>query len=66
MFPSARLKCSAVFFSVFWTIGMVCWDRSYSEANIIMTVMAGALAAYFWCRIMRRQIPRGRVPARPR
>jgi Flp pilus assembly protein TadB len=65
MMPSVRLKLGAAFFAVFWTVGMICWGGSCSPASIVITTIAGVLAAYLWYRLMRWQMPRGRVPREP-
>jgi hypothetical protein len=64
MNPTTGLKWSAVFFTVFWTAGMLLWDGSFHPANILFTALGGLIAGYLWYRIMcrvvvgRRRLPR--------
>jgi UDP-N-acetylmuramyl pentapeptide phosphotransferase/UDP-N-acetylglucosamine-1-phosphate transferase len=64
MNPTTGLKWSAVFFTVFWTAGMLLWNGSYHPANILFTALAGLIAGYLWYRIMcwiiigRKRFPR--------
>jgi hypothetical protein len=64
MYPSTRLKLSAVLFTVFWIGGMLWWSGSMDGVNIIMLTICGVLVGYFWYRAMRWHLPRGRMPAR--
>jgi hypothetical protein len=64
MYPSARLKLSAVVFAVLWTGWMLWWSGSFDRVNVIMLAICGAVAGYAWYRAMRWQLPRGRVPSR--
>jgi hypothetical protein len=41
-----------------WVSGM------FNAANILITTFGGAVAGYAWYRLMRWQLPRGRVPSR--
>ena len=55
MNPATRLKLSSVFFTVFWTGGMLWWRGAFEPANIVILSACGALAGYFWYRAMRWQ-----------
>jgi hypothetical protein len=62
MNPTAGLKLSAIFFTVFWTAGMVWWSGTLEPASVILTVIGGCVAGYLWYRVMRwflvvRQVP---------
>jgi hypothetical protein len=64
MYPTARLKLSAVVFTVLWTGWMLWWSGSLDRVNVVMLAISGAVAGYAWYRAMRWQLPRGRVPSR--
>ncbi len=57
MTPTTRLKLGAVFFTVFWTAGMLWWNEASEPAHIIIMSLGGALAGYLWYRTMRWAIP---------
>jgi hypothetical protein len=61
--PSTRLKLGALFFSIFWTIGMVVWGGSFDRAHLAITAISGALLGYAWYRFMRWWLSRSRIPA---
>jgi hypothetical protein len=63
MYPAARLKLSAVVFTVLWTGWMLWWSGSLDRVNVIMLAICGVVAGYAWYRAMRWQLPRGRVPS---
>jgi len=64
MYPTARLKLSAVVFTVLWVVWMVWWSGSFDRVNVIMLAISGVVAGYVWYRVMRWRLPRGRVPSR--
>jgi hypothetical protein len=64
MYPTARLKLSAVVFTVLWTGWMLWWSGSLDRVNVVMLAIGGAAAGYAWYRAMRWRLPRGRVPSR--
>jgi hypothetical protein len=66
MYPSSRLKLNSVFFALAWTIGMLLLDGNLDRINLIETSIFGAACGYLWYRIMRKRLPRGRVPERRR
>jgi len=49
---SNRLVFSSVLFAVLWTLGMIWWTGT-ETANIIMLVIAGAVAGILWHFAMR-------------
>ena len=55
MNATTRLKLGSVFFTVFWTAGMLWWSEAFAPAHIIILSICGALAGYFWYRAMRWQ-----------
>ena len=63
MYPTARLKLSAVVFTVLWVVWMVWWSGSFDRVNVMMLTICGGVAGYAWYRAMRWQLPRGRVPS---
>jgi hypothetical protein len=64
MYPTARLKLSAVVFTVLWTGWMLWWSGSFDRVNVIMLAICGVVAGYAWYLAMRWRLPRGRVPSR--
>jgi threonine/homoserine efflux transporter RhtA len=64
MYPTARLKLSAVVFTVLWTGWMLWWSGSFDRVNIIVLATCGGVTGYAWYRAMRWRLPRGRVPSR--
>jgi hypothetical protein len=64
MYPTIRLKLSAVVFTVLWTGWMLWWSGSFDRGNVIMLAISGGVTGYAWYRAMRWQLPRGRVPSR--
>ena len=56
-----RLKLSAVAFAIFWIGAMLWWSGEYHPANIIILAVCGALAGYFWYRVMRWSFRRMRL-----
>ena len=66
MNPSTRLKWSAIVFAGLWIVGMVCWDGSFSRANLVTTTIGGVLLGYVWYRFMRWWVSRSRIPAHGR
>jgi hypothetical protein len=64
MNPTTGLKWSAVFFTVFWTAGMLLWNGNYHPANVLFTALGGLTAGYLWYRFMcwfvvgRKRFPR--------
>ena len=57
MNPTSGLRWSAIFFTVFWTAGMLWWNGSFETSNLIITTVIGVAVGYFWYRIMRRRLP---------
>jgi hypothetical protein len=64
MNSAARLKLSAVIFTVLWTGWMLWWSGSFDRVNVIMLAISGIAVGYAWYRAMRWQLSRGRVPSR--
>lgn len=54
MDQATRLKYSAIFFGVFWTIFMAWWSGSYEPAHLVILAVCGAIAALLWYWIMGR------------
>ena len=57
------LRLSAIFFTVFWTAGMLWWRGTLQPASVVLTVIGGCVAGYICYRLMRwrlvvRQTPR--------
>jgi uncharacterized membrane protein YfcA len=65
MNPTAGLKLSAIFFTVFWTAGMVWWSGTLEPASVILTVIGGSIAGYLWYRLMRLWVARQIPPEEP-
>ena len=63
MYPTARLKLSAVVFTVLWVVWMVWWSGSFDRVNVMMLTICGGVAGYAWYRVMRWRLLRGRVPS---
>lgn len=53
MASEARLKFGAIFFAVFWTLGMWWWSGPGDVAGFAILAVAGALAGLFWFWAMR-------------
>jgi Flp pilus assembly protein TadB len=53
MNPTTGLKWSAVFFTVFWTAGMLLWSGVFDLPNIVITTVSGIIAGYLWYLLMR-------------
>ena len=64
MYPSLRLKLSAVSYAVAWTICMLCWNGPFDRANLIVTSVCGAACGYLWYRLMRARGQRSHLRAR--
>ena len=64
MNPTSGLRWSAIFFTVFWTAGMLLWSATSSPANIVLTTTAGSIAGYLWYRMMRWVVIGGHDPVR--
>ena len=59
----ARLKLSAVAFTVLWTGWMIWWSGIYDAPNMIILTICGSVAGYAWYRAMRWQFRRkGMLP----
>lgn len=52
MNQTTRLKYSAVFYGVFWTVFMAWWSDSYHPAHLAMLTVAGVLNALLWYWLM--------------
>ena len=63
MHPSSKLKLHSVVFAVIWSVGMLCSERPFDVAKLIVTSICGFTSGYLWYRVMRTILPRGRVPA---
>jgi hypothetical protein len=48
MDQAKRLKLGAVFFTVFWSGGMLWWSGEYHPAHIIVLAACGTIAGYLW------------------
>jgi glycopeptide antibiotics resistance protein len=59
-----RLKWSAVAFALLWTGWKFWWSGDYDRVNVTMLTICGALAGYFWYRIMRWHFQRRSLPPR--
>jgi hypothetical protein len=66
MNPTTGLRLSAIFFTVFWTAGMVWLSRTSAPASVILTVIGGCIAGYLWYRTMRWLLTVRRVPSAAR
>jgi len=53
MYPTARLKLSAVVFTVLWVVWMVWWSGSFDRVNVMVLTICGGVAGYAWYRVMR-------------
>ena len=58
MNPTSGLRWSAIFFTVFWTAGMLWWRGTLQPASVVLTVIGGSIAGYLWYRLMRRWVVR--------
>jgi hypothetical protein len=65
MNPTSGLKLSAIFFTVFWTAGMLWWRATLEPASVVLTVIGGSIAGYLWYRLMRRWVVRQVPPEAP-
>ena len=64
MYPSSRLKLSAVSYAVAWTVCMLCWNGPFDRANLIVTSVCGAACGFLWYRLMRARRQRSHLLAR--
>ena len=53
MDQARRLKFAAVFFTIFWIVGMLWWSGEYHPAYIILLAVCGSIAGYLWYLAMR-------------
>jgi len=53
MKPTVPLKYCSIAFAVLWVSWMVWWSGIYQPANIIILLVGGAAAGYFWYLRMR-------------
>jgi hypothetical protein len=53
MDQARRLKLGAIFFTIFWIVGMLWSSGEYHPANIIILSVCGILAGYLWYLAMR-------------
>jgi len=53
MDQAKRLKWGAVFFAVFWILGMLWWSGVYDAPNVIILTICGTLGGYLWYLAMR-------------
>ena len=51
--PVNSLKWGSIAFAVLWTGWMIWSSGDFSVAHIIIWTICGALAGYFWFRLMR-------------
>jgi hypothetical protein len=70
MNPTSGLRWSAIFFTVFWTAGMLWWNGTLQPASVVLTVIGGCVAGYICYRLMRwrlvvRQVPSKAPSTRP-
>jgi UDP-N-acetylmuramyl pentapeptide phosphotransferase/UDP-N-acetylglucosamine-1-phosphate transferase len=59
-----RLKWGSIAFAVLWIGGMIWWSGDFGPANIIILTICGAVAGYFWYRLMCWQFRRMGMLAR--
>ena len=62
MNPTTGLRLSAIFFTVFWTAGMLWWSGTPQPASAVITVIGGCIAGYLWYRLMRWLLTAHQVP----
>jgi hypothetical protein len=48
MDQAKRLKVGAIFFAVFWILGMLWWSGELHPANIVILTICGAVGGYLW------------------
>jgi hypothetical protein len=65
MNSTSGLKLSAIFFTVFWTAGMLWWRGTLQPASVVLTVIGGCVAGYLWYLLMRRWVVRQVPPEAP-
>ena len=65
MNPTSGLRWSAIFFTVFWTAGMLWWNGTLQPAGVILTVIGGCVAGYLWYRLMSWRLVVRQVPSKP-
>jgi hypothetical protein len=53
MDQARRLKLGAIFFTIFWIVGMLWSSGEYHPANIIILSVCGILGGYLWYLAMR-------------
>jgi hypothetical protein len=64
MNPTSGLRWSAIFFTVFWTAGMLWWNGTLQPASVVLTVIGGCVAGYLWYRLMRWRLVVRQVPSK--
>jgi hypothetical protein len=52
------LPAAAILFAVLWTAGMLWWNAPLDTVEIVMLVIAGALAGVMWYFAMRFYVTR--------
>ncbi len=58
MNSTSGLRLSAIFFTVFWTAGMLLWRGTLQPASVVLTVIGGCVAGYICYRLMRWRLAR--------
>jgi hypothetical protein len=48
MDQAKRLKLGAIFFAIFWTLGMLWWSGEFHAVNIVILTICGAVGGYLW------------------
>lgn len=48
MDQARRLKLGAIFFAIFWILGMLWWSGEFRPVNIVVLAICGAVGGYLW------------------